>query len=98
MLGWHISIYRIPAGACLAGTASVPELHAASRRVKTSTHCGHLCGTPIGPVWQTHLYGLRWIDQLAEDGLAIELPGNGYRARTSLLVEAWDESWTRRRC
>lgn len=29
-------------------------------------------------VWQAGLYGLRWIDQLVQEGKAINLGGNGY--------------------
>jgi hypothetical protein len=32
-------------------------------------------------VWQTGMYGLRWIKDLAKAGVAIDLGGNGYPCR-----------------
>jgi hypothetical protein len=38
-------------------------------------------------VWQTGLYGLRWIDELAKDGHAVNLGGNGYPCRYTAPAE-----------
>ena len=38
-------------------------------------------------VWQTGLYGLKWIDELVKEGKAIDLDGNGYPFRYTATAE-----------
>jgi hypothetical protein len=38
-------------------------------------------------VWQTGLYGLRWLDELVAEGRAIDLGGNGYPNRYTAAAE-----------
>ncbi len=38
-------------------------------------------------VWQTHAWGLKWLDELASAGKAIDLGGNGYPNRFTARAE-----------
>jgi hypothetical protein len=43
-------------------------------------------GTRIA-VWQSNEYGLRWLDELAAEGKAVDLGGNGYPNRYTATAE-----------
>jgi hypothetical protein len=79
MIGWKVSVYRLAEPNPLASNADVPALAAAfPTGLDQESLLGRLkCGARLA-VWQTHVFGLSWIDDLVRNQQALPLPGDGY--------------------
>lgn len=79
MIGWLVSVYRLAEPNPLASNADVPALAAAfpTWRDRESLLGRLKRGTRLA-VWQTHAFGLRWIDDLVKNQQALTLADDGY--------------------
>ena len=79
MNGWHVSVYRLAEPAPLIGIRDVSALLA---RFSVETEREELRKALVKgerlAVWQAHLGGLGWIDELVEARRTLEFSNNGY--------------------
>lgn len=76
MLGWHISVYRLPnIEPAPAGDVKLKRGLDRALQAAAETH-----GERLG-AWQTGLSGLDWLDELVKKREAVDLGGNGYPTR-----------------
>ena len=73
VLGWNIGIYRLPNLRVEPGASPTPD-----ELARAAEEAGERVA-----VWQTGLGGCDWLEDLAREGKAVDLGGDGYPNRYS---------------